>query len=124
MCRKKSQARNAIENGLTTQFTNKVTSKPRGLCPTRRIDAKSTFIIMGTIMSQISTAMGKFTWLPCPNSMRRNDETRSGIHLPAAIPATMHRPTHTVRYLSKKASRFGFGTPAWLQTTVLMRVYL
>jgi hypothetical protein len=63
---------NAIENGFTSQFTKSVTSSPRGFLPTFRIDAKSTFIIIGTIMSQINTAIGMLIWLPAPNSNLRS----------------------------------------------------
>jgi len=62
--RKNSHAIRAIENGFTSQFTNSVTSRPRGLWPTFRMAAKSTFIIMGTIISQMSTAIGMLIWLP------------------------------------------------------------
>jgi hypothetical protein len=50
-----------MEKGFTTQFTNSVTSKPRGRFPTLRTAAKSTFIIIGMIISQIRTAIGKLT---------------------------------------------------------------
>ena len=52
-------AKNAIEKGFTTQFTKRVIKSPPGRCPTCRKAVRSTFIIIGTIMSQISTAMGK-----------------------------------------------------------------
>ncbi len=45
--RKKSQPKNAIENGLTSQLTTRVTTRPRGRWPTRAIDAKSIFSIIG-----------------------------------------------------------------------------
>jgi hypothetical protein len=57
-CRTKRQAINAIENRLTIQLTKRVMSTPLGLRPAFRIAVKSTFIIIGTIMSQMSTAMG------------------------------------------------------------------
>jgi len=63
-CPKNSPARRAMENGLTSQLTRRVTNSPRGRFPTFRTDAKSTFIIIGMIISQIRTAMGRFTWLP------------------------------------------------------------
>jgi hypothetical protein len=56
--RKNNYARNAMENGFTSQFTMSVTTKPAGLLPTLRMAGKSTFIIMGVIMSQIRIAMG------------------------------------------------------------------
>lgn len=44
---KNSQPRKAIENGLTSQFTKRVTNRPVGRRPTPRIDAKSIFSIIG-----------------------------------------------------------------------------
>ena len=61
------------------------------------MEAKSTFIIMGIIISQMSTAMGTLTWLPRPNYMERSRLTEAGIHLPTARPASMHSPTQSVR---------------------------
>ena len=49
----------AMENGLTSQFTTSVTARPAGRLPTSRIAEKSTFIIIGMIMSQIRTAIGR-----------------------------------------------------------------
>src|SRR5687767_765836 len=95
--RKKSQARMAIENGFTSQFTKSVMSNPDGLRPTSLSEDRSTFIIIGMIMSQIRMAMGKLIWLPSPNSQLRNRETRVGNHWPRRRPPTMHRPTHMVR---------------------------
>jgi hypothetical protein len=43
-----------------------------GLPPTLRTEEKSTFIIIGVIMSQIRTAIGTLMWLPFPNSRPRN----------------------------------------------------
>jgi hypothetical protein len=86
-----------MEKGFTTQLTKSVTSNPRGFCPTSRMAPKSTFIIMGTIMSQISTAIGILTWLSRPNSIPRSTRTRAGVSLPSANPASMHKPTQTVR---------------------------
>ena len=42
----------------TTQLTSSVTRSPAGLRPTLSTEEKSTFIIIGVIMSQISTAIG------------------------------------------------------------------
>ncbi len=61
MTLKKSQAKAAIENGFTIQLTISVTMSPPGRFPTLRIEPKSTFIIIGVIISQISTAIGPFT---------------------------------------------------------------
>jgi len=54
-CLKNSHASSAIENGFTSQLTNNVTRSPRGRFPTSRMAPKSTFIIIGTIISQIRT---------------------------------------------------------------------
>ncbi len=56
--RKKSHAMAAIENGFTSQLMMSVMTRPRGRRPTLRTAPKSTFIIMGVIISQIRTAMG------------------------------------------------------------------
>ncbi len=96
-CRKNSQASSAIENGFTSQLTNSVTSRPRGRRPTLRMAPKSTFIIMGTIISQISTAMGTLTWLPVPNSIRRSAAVAPGSALPMATPPSIASATHTDR---------------------------
>ena len=53
-----------MEKGLTSQFTARVTARPAGLRPTFRMAVKSTFIIMGVIISQIRTAIGTLIWLP------------------------------------------------------------
>ena len=65
--RKNTHARSAIENGLTNQLMKSVTSNPVGRLPTLRTEEKSTFIIIGVIMSQIRTAIGALIWLPLPN---------------------------------------------------------
>jgi len=51
MPRKKSHPMSAIEKGVTSQFTNRVTSKLRGWRPAVRMEAKSPFIIMGVLIS-------------------------------------------------------------------------
>ena len=93
-------------NGLTSQLTNSVTSSPVGCRPTRAIEAKSIFIIIGTIISQISTAIGALIWLPAPNSRPRRLEMRPGAFRPRATPATMHRATQRVKYRSNTLIRF------------------
>ena len=95
--RKKTHAMSAIENGLTSQFTNSVTSRPRGRRPTLRIAPKSTFIIIGVIISQMRTAIGMLIWLPSPNSSPRSPSMSAGISMPSATPAIMHSPTHRLR---------------------------
>ena len=55
-----------------TQFTRRVTRSPAGRLPTFFTAEKSTFIIIGVIMSQMRKAIGAFIWLPSPNSMPRS----------------------------------------------------
>src|SRR5687767_10286902 len=95
--RKNNQAKNAIENGLTSQLIKRVMKSPRGRRLTLRSEDKSTFIIMGIIMSQIKTAIGKLMWLPCPNSHPRNVSTNFGTTCPIKTPATMQRPTQRLK---------------------------
>ena len=57
-----SQPSSAIENGLTPQLMNKVTPMPRQCSLTWASAAKSIFISIGMIISQISTATGRLTW--------------------------------------------------------------
>ncbi len=104
--RKETQAIAAIEKGLTSQLTRRVTSSTVGRVPTRRTDARSTFIIIGTIMSQISAAIGRLIRLSSPISSDRSVETVPGSHTPRATPATMQNPTQRVRYRSNGSSRF------------------
>ena len=97
ICRKNSHAIAAIENGFTSQFTNSVTKRPRGRRPTSRMAPKSTFIIIGVIISQISTAIGMLIWLPAPNSRLRRPFMNAGTDLPSRMPTTMQRPTQRLR---------------------------
>src|ERR1022692_4571362 len=108
--RKNSHANNAMENGFTSQFTTNVTNRPAGRLRTFRMLGKTTFIIMGGIISQIRTAMGTLIWLPRPNSQPIRTWTAGDRNLPISTPAAMDRATHNVRYRSKKAIRFtGWG---------------
>ena len=59
--RTNSHASNAIENGLIAQFTNTVTPMPFQCRFTSPIARKSIFSSIGMIISQISTATGRFT---------------------------------------------------------------
>ena len=103
-----------MENGFTSQFTNSVTISPRGLLPTLRMEAKSTFIIIGMIISQIRTAIGTLIWLPFAELQAPHVVDRAGCQLPAATPATMQSPTHRLRYRSNTFSRLGAAaTDAW-----------
>ena len=56
--RKKTHARAATENDFTIQFTTSSTIKPAGRRLTLRTAEKSTFIIIGVIISRIKTAIG------------------------------------------------------------------
>ncbi len=96
-----------MENGFTSQFTKRVMKRPRGRRPTWRMAPKSTFIIMGVIISQIRMAMGMLIWLPSANSRLRSASISPGADRPKATPTTMQRPTHRLRYLSKTPSRLG-----------------
>ncbi len=109
MPRKNSQARNAMEKGFTTQLTNSVINNPVGFLPTSRTDAKSTFIIMGMIMSQIRMTIGTLIWVPSPKSRLLRVCTAPGAHFPSTTPTTMQRPTQMGRYRSKRLSRFASG---------------
>ena len=62
-CLNKSYPRKAMLRGFTTQLMNRVTNSPLGRLPMRVTEVKSIFIIMGTIMSQMSTAIGALIWL-------------------------------------------------------------
>ena len=73
-----------------------MTTSPAGFLPTLRMAVKSTFIIMGVIMSQIRTAMGALIWLPWPNSRPRRACTTAGTSFPRATPAT----TEAVVYMA------------------------
>ena len=56
-----NHASSAIENGFTPQLMNKVTPTPRQCSLTWARAAKSIFINIGMIISQISTATGRLT---------------------------------------------------------------
>jgi hypothetical protein len=70
--RKNAHASSAMEKGFISQLTSNVTSSPVGRRPRFLRKEKSTFIIMGVIMSQIRTAMGTLNWLPFANSKLRS----------------------------------------------------
>jgi len=90
-----------------SQFTTSVITRPLGLRRTSRTDVKSTFIIIGVIISQIRTAIGTLIWLPAPNSTRRKASTAAGSSLPITTPATMQAATQTLSYRSKRFSLLG-----------------
>jgi len=87
-----SQARNAIENGFTSQLINKVTPMPLTCWRTSPSAEKSTFNSIGMIITQISTPTGRLT---CATSMRPMAWNTPGRNCPSAMPATMHKNTHT-----------------------------
>ena len=84
-------------------------TSPRGRWPTRRIEPKSTFIIMGIIISQTRMAIGPLIWLPEPNSMRRSEAIAPGSNLPRTMPSAKQSPTHSVRKRSKTFNCFVCG---------------
>src|SRR5450830_142402 len=92
-----NQPRNAIENGFTNQFTNSVTPMPLTCLRTSPSALKSTLTSIGIIMIQMSNPTGRLTWAI---SMRPMAWNTLGNNCPRAIPATMHKNTHTVRYRS------------------------
>ena len=55
-----------------------MTNRPVGFRPIRTIEPKSIRSIIGTIISQMSTAIGALIWLPEPNSRPRIVATRPG----------------------------------------------
>ena len=73
------------------------------LRPALTTSAKSILTMMGYIMKKRQMAIGidttgaPFTDIAIPSRERATP----GAILPRSIPATMQRPTHTVRYLSK-----------------------
>ena len=89
-----SQPSSAIENGFTAQLMNSVTPMPRQCSLTRPSAAKSILTSIGMIMSQTSAATGRLTRAISAAPMAWNSP---GIAEPSAMPATMHKPTHSVR---------------------------
>ncbi len=85
---------NAIEKGLTAQLMNSVTPTPRQCSLTCPSAPRSIFSSIGTIISQISTATGRFTLAISAAAMAWN---RPGTRWPSATPATMHNATQTLR---------------------------
>ena len=84
--------------GLTSQLTNRVTKQALRFRGRRRAnEVKSIFIIIGTIISQMSTAIGALIWLPAPNSSLRSQAISSGSEPPEDDPATMQSTTQTLR---------------------------
>jgi len=72
----------------------RVTPIPRQCWPTWRIAPKSTFNSIGMIISQISTATGRFTRA---TSSAPNCANAPGNMCPRPVPTAMHTATHKVR---------------------------
>ena len=89
-----SQPRKAIENGLTSQFTNSVTPMPRTCCFISAMAPKSTLTSIGMIITQMSSPTGRLTWA---TSMRPMAWNRFGANWPKTMPVTMQRKTQMVR---------------------------
>jgi hypothetical protein len=92
--RKNSQPSKAMLKGLTSQLTNSVTPMPRKCWRNSRKAAKSTFMSMGTIITQISRPTGRLT---CATSRRASASNAPGCHCPSAMPTAMHTSTQSVR---------------------------
>ena len=67
--------------------------QPGGSPPTLRTEEKSTFIIIGVIMSQIRTAIGALIWLPCAefHTAQARDGARAGA-FPSRCPPPCRAP--------------------------------
>ena len=89
-----SQPISAMENGLIAQLTSRVTAMPAFCWRTSCSAAKSIFISMGMIITQISRPTGRLT---CATSSAPMAWAASGTTRPSTVPATMHRNTHSVR---------------------------
>ncbi len=76
------------------QLMKSVTPMPRQCSFTRPSAAKSIFRSIGTIISQMSRATGRFTFATSSAAM---DWKRPGIRCPSVTPAMMQRNTQTVR---------------------------
>ena len=87
-----------MENGLTGQFGPTVARMPRQCPPTRCRPPKSLLSSMGTTMSQIRPATGRFTRATAASPMAWNTP---GASWPRPTPAGMHGSTRTVRNRSK-----------------------
>ena len=89
-----SQPSAAIEKGLTAQLMNSVTPIPRQCRRTSAMAAKSTLTSIGTIISQISAATGRFT---CATSAAPTAWNACGNRCPSPMPTTMQAATQRVR---------------------------
>ena len=116
----------AIEKGFTAQLTNSVTPMPFHWRRTPPSAPKSIFSSIGMIISQISTATGRFTWATC---MPPSAAKLPGSRWPSSVPATMHSSTQRVSQRSKKPMRAPSGETApaasaadgWLMRRFLRR---
>ena len=84
--------------GLISQLTASVMSNPFGFSPTRRRLEKSTPIIIGQTMAQMSTATARFTLAYSKPARAPKTPGRSW---PRAIPAAIASATHSDRKRSK-----------------------
>jgi len=88
-----------IVNGLMHQFRNSVRKTGLPFFPARMTLAKSILTMIGYIMKNRQMAIGiettgaSFTWIAIPSSVLANP----GAILPSKMPATIHKPTQTVR---------------------------
>ena len=89
-----SQARNAIENGLTSQLTASVTPMPLRWPLTWCSAPKSIFSSIGMIITQISRPTGRLTLAISIAPIAWNTPGRN---CPSAIPTTMQSATQAVR---------------------------
>ena len=80
--------------GLISQFTTRVMIRPFGLSPTSFSVAKSTPIIIGQTMAQISSATGKLT---LAYSIEERTPNTPGTTWPRPMPAAMAKATQTER---------------------------
>jgi hypothetical protein len=90
----KSEPSNAMLNGLTSQLMPTVTAMPRHCSATLCNAPKSTLSSIGTIISQISTAIGILT---SATVIRPSAWNGAGKSRPSTIPAMMQSATHTVK---------------------------
>ena len=99
MISKKSQAKNAIVKGFTSQFITSVIQRPFECFDTFFNDVKSICNIIGKIIAQINILMGIFMFATYKLLMAWMSFLKNKLK---KTPRTMHKVTHTLRYLSKR----------------------
>jgi len=92
----KSQAKKNMVKGLIAQLTTNVKMTGLGALTALTTSEKSICTIIGYIIANNKTAMGIFTWAMAREL--RNSAT-PGRMAPRAIPITIQRATHIVKYL-------------------------